>query len=31
MAIKKILEKSLNYEILKQIPVNEYVDLYWKN
>jgi 2-methylcitrate dehydratase PrpD len=28
---KKILEKSLNYEILEQIPVNEYMDLYWKN
>ena len=29
--LKKILEKSLNYEILEQIPVNEYMDLYWKN
>ena len=26
----KILEKSLNYDVLEELPVNEYMDLYWK-
>jgi len=26
----RIVEKSLDNEILEQIPVNEYVDMYWK-